>query len=510
MLFNSPEFLFLFLPVTLVVFSLLRLAMRWAALCFLIIASLVFYAWSEPRWVFVLMALMVLNYGAGMILRRRVASRILLAAIIALNLVVLAVPKYGAFAIANLNALGIRLDLVTFALPIGISFFVFQQIAYIIDCYRREIMEHGFAEYAAFITFFPHFISGPILFSKNMLPQLADRKLLGPSREDILVGGALLVIGLAKKLVVADHVEIFASPVFDAALNGKPITFLEAWGGALAYTFQIYFDFSGYSDMAIGIARLFGLRIPINFDSPYKANNIIDFWRRWHMSLSTFLRIYLYIPLGGNRFGPIRRYGNLMTVMLLGGLWHGAGWGFVVWGGLHGVYLVINHWFRHWLGESSGGLWERWCGRILTFMAVVVAWVFFRSESFGAAGNILSGMAGLNGFFLDMETHRELGVLGRALVKAGWQLETSRNLIFTGVFECLWLAILLSIVWFLPSSTEQVASLERQFDEPRRAARANLLLAWRPSMEWFVVAVLMLMLSLPHIFEKRPFLYFQF
>lgn len=509
MLFNSPEFLFVFLPVTLLAFSALRACAQRAALSFLIAASLAFYAWAEPRWVFVLIALTLANYFAGLVLRRRTAPNLVLGVAIAVNLVVLAIPKYGDFAVANLNAAGVAVDPIGIALPIGISFFVFQQIAYLVDCYRGETVEHGFAEYAAFITFFPHFISGPLLFSKTMLPQLAQGKLQGLRREDLLVGSALFIIGLAKKLLIADHIEIFATPVFDAAARGGPVTFLEAWGGVLAYTFQIYFDFSGYSDMAIGSARLFGLRIPINFDSPYKASSIIEFWRRWHISLSTFLRDYLYIPLGGSRRGPFRRYANLMTVMLLGGLWHGAGWGFVVWGGLHGSYLIINHWFRHLWGPPSPQALSRWAGRLLTFLAVVVAWVFFRAESFSAAGAILAGMAGLNGFVLDTATYVELGAVGEALIRSGWRIDPDRELLFAGLFQVLWLATAFALVWATPNSMEQVESIGTTTGD-HIASRIRSLLAWRLSFEWLTVAGLLLLLSIPHIFEKRPFLYFQF
>ena len=256
------------------------------------------------------------------------------------------------------------------------------------------------------MSFFPRLVAGPIIRYNEIAPQF------GPSRpprafaDDLAIGLTMFVIGLLKKAVLADGIAPYASPVFAAAEHGEAIDILMAWGGALAYTCQLYFDFSGYSDMAIGAARCFGIRFPMNFNSPYKANSIIDFWRRWHITLSRFLRDYLYFSLGGNRRGPVRRYLNLLITMLLGGLWHGANWTFIVWGALHGVYLMINH---AWLAVSArsdalttfrNSRLGAAFGLILTFLAVVVAWVFFKAHSFAGAFTLLSGMAGLHGIVI--------------------------------------------------------------------------------------------------------------
>ena len=295
-------------------------------------------------------------------------------------------------------------------LPLGISFFTFQKIAYLVDAYRGEVRAGGFLSFALFVTFFPQLIAGPIVHHSEVIPQFGQKSTYRPNLDNLSMGIGIFVLGLAKKTVLADSIATYATPVFRAAQAGADPTLFEAWGGALAYTFQLYFDFSGYSDMAIGLALMFNIRLPINFNSPYKATNIIDFWRRWHITLSRFLRDYLYIPLGGNRHGVARRYANLMLTMLLGGLWHGAGWTFIVWGGLHGIFLVINH-FWHALGVGSATTSGARPGsdgsaaRTITFLAVMVAWVFFRAEDFDAATRILAGMAGLNGVQLPASYH---------------------------------------------------------------------------------------------------------
>jgi D-alanyl-lipoteichoic acid acyltransferase DltB (MBOAT superfamily) len=261
----------------------------------------------------------------------------------------------------------------------------------------------SFLRYAVLVSFFPHVIAGPIVHHDELLPQF-DRAEVFRFRPALFAdGAAMFLLGLAKKVVLADPLGLYAAEGFAAAAQHAPLTFFAAWGAALAYTLQLYFDFSGYSDMAFGLARMFGLRFPINFSSPYKSASIIEFWRRWHITLSTFLRDYLYIPLGGNRRGRLRRYVNLMLTMLLGGLWHGAGWTFVFWGGLHGAYIVANHgWIalrRTFLSERRSRL-GRFAGRALTLLAVIVAWVFFRADSFAAATTMLDGMAGTNGALL--------------------------------------------------------------------------------------------------------------
>ena len=380
MLFNSYEFIFFFMPITLVVFFLIgvrghhRIAIAW-----LVGASLFFYAWWNPAYLGLIFGSMLFNYSIGVALsnqRKRENATVkkgILILGVAANLGALGYFKYANFFVDTVNRLfGTPFHVDKIILPLAISFFTFNQLAYLADAYSGAAREYNFLHYCLFVTFFPHLIAGPIVHHKEMLPQFSSNSIYRYNSQDMAIGLTFFFMGLFKKVVIADSVAGYAIPVFKASAQGISLTLIEAWGGVLAYTFQLYFDFSGYSDMAIGLARMFGIRFPLNFHSPYKAVNIIDFWRRWHMTLSRFLKDYLYIPLGGNRKGEVRRYVNLFITMLLGGLWHGAGWSFVAWGALHGVYLVINHiWrsFRSFLGHDLER--TRWWGvglaRIITF-----------------------------------------------------------------------------------------------------------------------------------------------
>jgi D-alanyl-lipoteichoic acid acyltransferase DltB (MBOAT superfamily) len=275
-----------------------------------------------------------------------------------------------------------------------VSFFTFTQIAFLVDAYAGKAREYSPAHYGLFVTYFPHLIAGPILHHGEMMPQFASAETYRPRLDNITVGALFFAVGLFKKVVLADVVSAWADPVFDAS---GPVGFADAWTGALAYTLQLYFDFSGYSDMAVGLSKAFNIDLPFNFASPYKAASIVEFWRRWHMTLSRFLRDYVYIPLGGNRRGPVMRSVNLAATMLIGGLWHGAGWTFVIWGGLHGLYLLIAHGFRGLIGERGREAlakcvaWKRVAGA-LTFAAVVVAWVFFRARDLPSAWKLVAAM----------------------------------------------------------------------------------------------------------------------
>jgi D-alanyl-lipoteichoic acid acyltransferase DltB (MBOAT superfamily) len=266
-------------------------------------------------------------------------------------------------------------------------------------------------------------IAGPVLHHKEMMPQFARAESYRFSWDDFAVGFTIFFIGLAKKVLIADGIAEYARPVFEAPGKGVALSAVDAWGGALAYTFQLYFDFSGYSDMAIGLSRMMGVKLPLNFASPYKAASITEFWRCWHMTLSRFLRDYLYVPLGGNRKGPARRYVNLMLTMVLGGFWHGANWTFVVWGALHGFYLLVNHAWRSCktaLGfAAEGGRLARFCSVLLTFLCVVLAWVYFRAENLAHANTIVSAMFGANGVTLPYRWLEKLGALGAWLASQG-------------------------------------------------------------------------------------------
>jgi len=346
-----------------------------------------------------------------------------------------------------------------------------------------------------------------------MLPQFARDTLYRLKAEHLAVGITIFALGLFKKVVLADGIAVYATPVFGAAEAGVTLTFFEAWGGALAYSLQLYFDFSGYSDMAIGLARMFGVRLPLNFNSPYKATSIIDFWRRWHITLSRFLRDYLYIPLGGSRKGEVRRMTNLMITMLLGGLWHGAGWTFVLWGGLHGLYLIINHGWRKLFPVSEPGRFRKLFGWTVTMLVVVVAWVPFRAESLDGASIMLSSMAGFNGAALP---ERYLGYLnnffglGDLLTLAGLNFIDIQ--FFKGVREVTALVMLTMIAVLFPNTQE----LMRRYRPAIRMNREECSkwhqnwLEWRPTRVSAVLIATVLGVAILGLNRVSEFLYFQF
>jgi D-alanyl-lipoteichoic acid acyltransferase DltB (MBOAT superfamily) len=517
MLFNSYEFIFGFLPLTaLFFFGLSAAGQPLLAAGWLGLASVFFYGYWSPPYTLLLLGSIVVNYVlARLMLKARDAerfraSRALLVAAIAFDLGVLAYYKYANFFVDSINAVaGTELQLAKIVLPIGISFFTFTQIAFIVDTYQGKVRETNPVHYLLFVTYFPHLIAGPVLHHSEMMPQFADRQIYRFDVANFGIGVTLFSIGLFKKVILADGVQPFVAPVFDADL-GHGLTFFEAWLGALAYTMQLYFDFSGYSDMALGLSKMFNVDLPLNFNSPYKAYNIVEFWRRWHMTLSRFLRDYLYIPLGGNRHGETRRYANLMTTMLLGGLWHGAGWTFVLWGGLHGIYLIINQaWQRlrtrvlhHDLSRQTR--FGRAAGVAVTFFAVVVAWVFFRAHSAHSAFDIVQAMAGLNGVVLPDQWLPVLAPDGAASfmgIPFGY-LEA-----FGGNRQVIWIVGLLAIAWLAPNS-QQIVGWGRAMSRLRSAVFA---LEWRAWPALGVLSVLICMLAV--INGSRgvsEFIYFNF
>lgn len=415
MLFNSYEFIFFFLPITFFVYFFLnqrRLIV--AGKAWLVLASLFFYSWWNPLYLPLILMSMAVNYTIGTELSFGVRSRIhnhkifglshhlsrkrMLILGLAFNVGLLGYFKYMDFFIANFNGIfDASISLQNIVLPLAISFFTFQQIAYLVDSYRRETQEYNIINYMLFITFFPQLIAGPIVHHKEMMPQFASRWNLVKKYKNISLGVFIFSIGLFKKVVIADTFAQWANSGFDSV---EPLGFVEAWITSLSYTFQLYFDFSGYTDMAIGSALLFNIRLPINFNSPYKATSIQDFWRRWHITLSRFLRDYIYIPLGGNRGAKYRTYLNLFATFLIGGLWHGASWMFVIWGALHGAALVLH---RVW--NELGFKMRPLVGWFATFMFINFTWVFFRAETLSDATKVLTGMVGGLSFvdFLDLK-----------------------------------------------------------------------------------------------------------
>ncbi len=515
MLFNSYVFILLFLPITLGGFYLLGvLGRRRAVIGWLVLASLAFYGWWNPAYLFLILGSVLFNYGIGLAISRTRSKRhpgLLLSLGVAGNLALLGYFKYTDFFIVNLSAAaGLDWAPLQIVLPLAISFFTFQQIAFLVDASRGEAHEYDLLRYFLFVTFFPQLIAGPIVHHKEMMPQFAGSRLGRFCSENLAVGVTIFAIGLFKKVILADTVALYATPVFDAAEAGRTVGFFAAWQGVLAYTAQIYFDFSGYCDMAIGLGRMFGIRLPLNFDSPYKAASIIDFWRRWHMTLSRFLRDYLYIPLGGGRCGAARRYLNLMIVMLLGGLWHGAGWTFVIWGGLHGLYLLVNHLWRSLRRRAaapaphSGGSGV-FAGRGLTFLAVVVAWVFFRAESVGGAKIMLAGMCGLNG----IEATASLGILSGTLVLPTIDSPDLLGLVsLEGLFWILWL---IAFALIAPNTQQFLRRYRPAIEKPRGLGSTLIArLTWRPDRVYATLVAMVALTSLLHLSEVSEFLYFQF
>lgn len=389
MLFVAPEFLLVFLPATLAGYWMLEGAKkgRWAV-SWLLLASLVFYAWSGWSSSLLFLGSLCSNYAMGHWLAKTPKKGVL-AFCVGLNLSLLGVFKYGNLALDTVGFIsGFRFSHWDIRLPLAISFYTFQQIAYLVQCYRSKKAEIPWYDYALAVALFPHLIAGPLVHYRELVPQFHSHKRRRVATVHFHEGVSLFVIALAKKLLLADSLSPIAKSVFDRAQQGLPLSTSEAWLGALAYTFQIYFDFSAYSEMALGLGYMFGLRLPVNFRRPYLALDLRDFWRRWHITLSEFLRDYLYIPLGGNRKGPVRRWMNLFITMLLGGLWHGADWTFMVWGGLHGLFLAANH---AWASLSPVRM-PKVASRLLTFFVVLMLWVPFRAANWSSTARIWGTM----------------------------------------------------------------------------------------------------------------------
>jgi alginate O-acetyltransferase complex protein AlgI len=518
MLFNSYAFILFFLPITFAGFFLIARASHRAAAGWLALMSLVFYGWWNPAYVPLLAASILGNFAFGTTIGRFgaagrdvAARRTLLAGVVA-NLVLLGYFKYANFFLASVDSLaGTQWTAGHVVLPLGISFFTFTQIAFLVDTWRGQVREYRFVHYVLFVTYFPHLIAGPVLHHKEMMPQFEREKTYRIDASDVAVGLTIFALGLAKKTIFADGIAPFAAQGFDASV-AQP-GFFQAWSAALAYTLQLYFDFSGYSDMAIGLSRIFGVTLPLNFFSPYRAANISEFWRRWHMTLSRFLRDYLYIALGGNRRGPVLRYRNLMITMLLGGLWHGAGWTFVAWGGLHGLYLVVNHAWLHVKGSIRAlsavpRAVRVTVARTITLLAVVVGWVFFRATSFGQAVDILAGMAGLHGISLPSALSGALGPLSGVLAGIGVTFDSSSGGQFVKVW--LWIAALGGIALFAPNVAQLMRAWRPALDSGQFLEESPSRLEWRPTPAWAGVVAVVAAAAMLSLFHVSEFLYYQF
>ena len=489
MLFNSFEFIFLFLPVTLVAyFMLLRWRLAIAAKSWLLFASLFFYSWWNVRYLPLILGSILFNYTIGGILaefdapgRRIVSKQLIFVCGISGNVLLLCYFKYMDFFLGNLNLLvSVSLPLMRIVLPLGISFFTITQIAFLVDAYEGLVEERNLLNYALFVTFFPHLLAGPILHHSDMMPQFERLRNKVLNWKNLYLGLVLFFLGLFKKVVMADQFSAWANPGFDSS---TPLNFFEAWFASLSYTFQLYFDFSGYSDMAVGIGWMFNILLPVNFNSPYKSTGIIEFWQRWHISLTNFVTTYIYTPILRS-FGRITFTGSLVAIflaMLISGFWHGAGWNFIIWGGMHGAALVVNHiWRKKKLRLHRILAW------IITFNFVNFSFVFFRAKSWGSAMNILAGMIGLHGVMLH-KSLRKIHVLQDLGVSFGSWLEGIKGNDHT--YAMIIVAFLVTLL----------AGNSMQFVEK-----------FKPSWRWLACLLVVSVWSLLDMSKVSEFLYFQF
>lgn len=482
MLFNSYNYLFLFLPSVVVVYFLLNnKGLFLVARSFLVIASLSFYSWWNPAYLPLILISIIVNYAIGQSMvgngKIQVSSaKIFLYFGICFNLSLLAYFKYFDFFLENFNLFwGFSLQPLQLMLPLAISFFTFQQIAYLMDSYNGKIKEFDLLNYCLFVTFFPQLIAGPIVHHKEMMPQFASLRAKLVNWQNIYRGLFIFSLGLFKKVVIADTFSNWVTVGFDRVYS---LNFFEAWFTTLSYTLQIYFDFSGYTDMAIGSALLFNIRLPINFNSPYKALNIQDFWRRWHITLSRWLKDYIYIPLGGNRNGEILTYRNLFITFLLGGLWHGAGWPFIIWGLLHGVACCLH---KLWL--RLGFRLSKYLSWFLTFLFINLSWVFFRAKDLESATALLRRTLGLEGvvFPKGFVFAESMGF------ESAWHwmpFASGTNIVLTTI-------ICLVLVLFLPNSQKLGSKI-------------------KPTWCWTFLVALIWAISIPGYYLKSEFLYFNF
>ncbi len=422
MLFNSIEFIFFLLPLSILSFFLARKFTQLKfAIYTLIFFSFIFYGFWNPINIFLLISSITFNYQLAKIIRKN-KQKYLLVFGVTINLLILFYFKYTNFVLNNLNVLlNKEWEISKIALPLAISFFTFQQIAYIVDNYNKKIVKHCFREYILFISFFPQLISGPIVMHEKLIPQIQDKKFGKFDIYLISMGFSLFVIGLVKKIFIADNLAYYANNLFDSASIGNKVQFFEGWIGSICFYFQIYFDFSGYTDMASGIALMFGIKLPLNFNSPYKSTSVIEFWRRWHITLSDFIKNYLYIPLVSIFTSHTKNYlvrdriqkfpfifipliFPIIITFALSGLWHGAATTFIIWGLYHGVLVSINHVYKFLIYKYKFLKQENkvynFCSFILTFLSVNVGWVFFRSNDLATAISIFKGMFGFNKIIL--------------------------------------------------------------------------------------------------------------
>jgi alginate O-acetyltransferase complex protein AlgI len=545
MLFNSYEFIFVFLPITLAGFFTLGTISRAWALLWIILVSIFFYAWWRPLNVLIIAPSILINFAFARTLRQlgedqksAQTSALLLVLGIVFNVLFLGYFKYIDFGRSAINDLfGTNLVLTHVILPLGISFITFQKIAFLVDVHAKKIKSFTFQDYCLFVLFFPQLIAGPIVHYREMMPQFHNASCRF-NKENVAVGLTLLSFGLFKKAVIADQIATFATPIYERAVAGGQISLVLAWIAAIGFTLQIYFDFSGYTDMALGIARFFGIRLPQNFNSPLQASSIIDFWLRWHMTLTRFLTAYVYNPLvlwltrsrmskglpgltgRGTTIGAFATLlmFPLLLTMFISGLWHGAGYGFIVWGLLHGVYLTINHAWRFvvprlWQARRQYAHIMRPLGQLLTFVSVTLSMVFFRSPTIASAIDILQGMIGQHGVSLQQTTFDRLGSFGHWLHKIGVTSVGPELWVDQGLEKMMpWILGSLLIALALPNTLEILDRYEPALGvKPSKIGSAvRGMLKWDMSITWSVAVAILVVIGVLSLAGPSEFLYWQF
>jgi alginate O-acetyltransferase complex protein AlgI len=522
MLFNSYEFIFVFLPVVVAVFFALGRASRAWALRWVIAASLFFYAWWRPWNVLIIAPSVLINFALARVLQRlrkqgsRSTAQAVLLMGIAFNVAFLGYFKYSNFLVGAINdVFGTQMFLARIILPLGISFITFQKIAFLVDVHAGRVESFTLQDYCLFVLFIPQLIAGPIVHYREMMPQFHGVSCRF-EKDNVSVGLTLFAFGLFKKVFIADSIVPLVRPIYEQATSGSSIALLSAWIAAVGFTLQIYFDFSGYTDMALGIGRMFGVRLPPNFNSPLRASSIIDFWQRWHMTLTRFLTAYIYNPLalwmtrrraarvpsgfalpsrGLGAFIELLMFPILLT-MLVSGIWHGAGYTFIVWGVLHGFYLTVNHAWRLlgpklWRDKSSYERFMQPTGFIITFVCVAASMVIFRSANLKAAADLLQGMLGLHGIGLSQLKNISVGRMKIAF----------------------WITVPAFIALVCPNSLELLSRYEPALGwkpSPHDGGTAKTRILWGPSLAWAVAVSMIAAIGILYLGGQSEFLYWQF
>ncbi len=540
MLYNSYEFVFLFLPITLFIFYQLgERGYKKIALIWLVLASFFFYGRWNPTYLIFLLSSLAINYSFGRIINNKfealiaknivINDRFFLTLGIVFNLGLLAYFKYANFFIESINGLvGSNWVLKNLIIPLGISFITFEQIAYLVDTYKGKIKDHDPIHYCLFISFFPQLISGPIVRYKEISPQLKSSAIFRFNYEDFSVGLTIFSIGLFKKVIIADNLTSHVSLIYGAISQDINLSFVEAWTGILAHALRLYFDFSGYSDMAIGVARMFGIKLPLNFDSPYKTTNISQFWSHWHMTLTRFFRDYLYLPLsrwlkkwplGEGQIAQQRATAmNAFIGLSITGLWHGAGWNFLAWGGLHGIYFVVYQQWRDFLKSRGKNLkdspwWSQLIGWFLTFLAWMFALVLTRTETLSQTLSMWRSMLGFNSISLPASLENSFSFLR----SFGFEFTGLMPNVYANPSEITQLiTILLIIVLFTPNTQQWMGQYKPAVDyyagRIKGQWKANIWkrLQWKQTSIFAFISSLLLIISLFSLYKEQPFIYFQY